>query len=116
LDALSPAARDVSISGVVTGAEARAVVVLVRVSRPVGAIEPLIAFAVIAMTDGIVAAAILAIVLRVPEPVGVAARERRLLVAARKARRRSAQPADAAATPLRVRGKRGREKSQRNEN
>ncbi len=109
---LAPAAGAVAIARVVAGPEAGAVIVLVRVARSVRAIEPLVCLAIIAMTNGIVAAALLTIVLRVLEPVGITARECGLLIAARETRRRTAQAPDSAATPLlRVSGKRAREKS-----
>src|SRR5437763_8252659 len=65
---LAPAARAVAIARVVAGPEAGAVIVLVRVARSIRAIEPLVCLAIIAMTNGIVAAALLTIVLRMPEP------------------------------------------------
>src|SRR2546426_9826954 len=106
---LSPAAGAVAIARVVAGTEAGAVIVLVRVARSVRAIEPLVSLAIVAMADGIVAAALLTIVLRMREAVGITARECGLLIAAREPRRRTAQASDGTATPLRVRRKRARE-------
>src|SRR6185369_1662106 len=70
----------VAIPRVVAGTESSAIVVPVRLERPVAARKPLIGVAVVAVADRIVAAAVPPVLLRMPEPVGIAASKRRFLV------------------------------------
>jgi hypothetical protein len=67
------------------------------------------------MCDRVIPAAILPIVLRVPEAIRIAARERGLLIATSN-RRRLAEPAEPAAACLRVSWDRSRRHERESEN
>jgi hypothetical protein len=91
----------IAIACVVTCSKSGPVVVFICVTRTVGPVEALVGFAIVAMRDGVIPAAILPIVLRVPEAVGIAARERGFLIATSECRR-LAEPAESTTASLRV--------------